>query len=311
MFKKIGKIFIFSILIISLVGCGKKLEEKEPETNELSQQNEQETKEESKQITYLDMYEEYLKNNFYGDEKINANKFSGGFFKANEDDKNPFLIVKYQLDNKEFYIKVLHISGDEVIASDDYKSTGINYLYNLEKSKVEYFIKDISYGTYYKSILDIIDGKAEKIELREDDFNQEYVYIDEPIELYSVNEISLTDDLKKLDETYKNYDMSKVNKKVEEIESKRLKADDNGIYNGQYRIEYGTYLYGNYKLTLNKDNSINQEYLPFNSHWDGSYYLQYDRIKTNISGVSNLEFIIIDNNKIQRVSDKTIWNLAK
>ena len=304
MFKKIGKIFIFSILIISLVGCGKKVEEKKTETKDVAKEN-----------TYLSMYEEYLKNDFYGDEEIKVNKFTGGFFKANKDDKNPFLVVKYQANDKEYYIKVLHISGDEVIASDDYKSTSISYLYNLEEARVEYFIKDISYHTIYKSILDIIEEKDKVTELSEDDFNQDYVYIEEPIEFYSVKESSLTDDLAKLDETYKKYDMTKVDKNVEEIENNRLKADDTGIYNSQYRIKYGTYLYSegeNSKLTLNKDNSAHEDGW-LNGGWDGSYHLLYDRIKTEMSGLQShdLEFIIIDNNKIQRVDDKTIWNLVQ
>lgn len=76
------------------------------------------------------MYKKYLEDNFFSSDN-QISKFSGGLFNV-DGKKNPMLVIKYQANDKNFYIRIVFISGDEVIESKDYKVTNINYLYNLE-----------------------------------------------------------------------------------------------------------------------------------------------------------------------------------
>ena len=76
------------------------------------------------------MYKKYLEDNFFSSDN-QISKFSGGLFNV-DGKKNTMLVIKYQATDKNFYIRIVFISGDEVIESKDYKVTNINYLYNLE-----------------------------------------------------------------------------------------------------------------------------------------------------------------------------------
>lgn len=314
--KKSNRNILFILLLVVLViGVAFFVFYQKNNSNTGSNQNdEQQSKDETKEVTYLDMYKKYFIDELFYDEDINAKKFTGGLYEINNI-KNPILVVKYQGNDNNYYIRVLYTSGDEVLASDDYKSTSIHYLYNLDDAKLEYFIKELSYSTRYKSISDIVKGKSDITELREDDFGTNFVFIEEPVELYTVNASSVEADLKKLDDDYKNRDMTTIDDKIKEIEEERLLVDENGIYNSKYRIAFGTYVYNekeNSKITFKSDNSVHEDGW-LTGGWDGSYYIQYNKIYTKMSGLQsgNSEFVIIGNNQIKEVNDNTIWNLEK
>lgn len=160
----------------------------------------------------------------------------------------------------------------------------------------------------YLSILDLVNGSANIKEIDEKNFDIQFVYIEEPIEFYTVESKTLDRDLRKLDEYYQNNDLSLIVEKVAEIEGQRLIMDDNRIHNGKYNIEYGTYVYSdNIKITLKKDNSAIED-----DQYHGSYYVQYNKIIAKIAGaINDREFIIIDNNRIQKLNNNQILNLEK
>ena len=101
--------------------------------------------------------------------------------------------------------------------------------------------------------------------------------------------------------------MTSINNQIAEIESNRLYMDENGIYNKKYRIPFGKYVYNNESnITLKSDNSAERVRLR-DYHEYGSFYLENDKIISK--AYPGEEFKIIDNTKIQRISDNTIWRL--
>ena len=263
------------------------------------------TKNEAK--TYLDMYKNYLKDNIFKTSKdIDVSKVVGGLFKVNNI-SNPIFLVKYQAKDNSFYIRALHIKGDEVLASSDYKATSISCGYNLNDKEIVYFIKDISYGLKYKSVTDIVNEKSDITSLEEKAFGNAFRLFNEEIEFYTIENTKIDEGLKNLEEKYKSQDMTSINNQIAEIESNRLYMDENGIYNKKYRIPFGKYVYNNESnITLKSDNSAERVRLR-DYHEYGSFYLENDKIISK--AYPGEEFKIIDNTKIQRISDNTIWRL--
>lgn len=282
------------------------------ETGSLNQTEEVKVEEE-KEIKYLDMYKDYLEDDIFNSSKIKGTKVVGGLFKITNISK-PVLLVKYQGKDNSYYIRVLHIIGDEVIASSDYKATNISCGYNLDEKEIVYFIKDLSDNQKYKSVTDIVNEKSKITELSEDSFGKDFILFEDEIEFYSIESDKVEEGLNKLENNYKNQDMASINKQIADIEANRLKMDENGIYNEKYRISFGTYAYNpETKITIKADNSVHYEYviptgLGMPVKYDGSFYLENDKIICKVK-LDNPEFIVIDNNKIQRTSDNTIWNL--
>lgn len=316
--KKNVLILVCVIVIIAAIAIGGVIMFSGNSKNEIGRVNKNEETinnetNEEKEITYLDMYKDYLEDDIFNNSKIKGTKVVGGLFKI-ENISKPVLLVKYQGKDNSYYIRVLHIIGDEVIASDDYKSTSISCSYNLENKEIVYFIKDLSNKQKYKSVTDIVNEKTNITELSEDDFGKEYILFEDEVEFYTIESDKVEEGLNKIEKNYKNQDMTSINKQIDEIEANRLKIDEKGIYNEKYRISFGTYAYNpETTITIKTDNSVHYEYviptgLGMPVKYDGSFYLENDRIVCKVR-LDNPEFKVIDNNKIQRTSDNTIWNL--
>ncbi len=283
-------------------------EEEEQETSDNRDTEETERKEEPEEITYRQLYEEYLTDHIFNQEDFSEVM---GLFLDIENQENPVFVLKYLGENNDYQIVILNISGDTVEVSDEYDSLSVHYLYNIEEDEVEYFIKNTNNSTYL-SIKDII-GKASEIErVGTDDFEETYVLIDQPIDFYTIEEDEIANSINKIDAKHTEQNSSSVASKVDDIRSNVLQKDETGIYNSRYKILYGTYVYGDESITLSADGAVFEK--RGTSERSGSFYLQYDKIIVNVNSVSLRTYVIEGDNQL-RYSDRydsrdnTIWNL--
>ena len=283
-------------------------EEEEQETSDNRDTEETERKEEPEEITYRQLYEEYLTNHIFNQEDISEVM---GLFLDMENQENPVFVLKYLDKNNDYQIVLLNISGDTVEASEEYDSLSVHYLYNIEEDKVEYFIKNTNSSTYL-SIKDILDKANEIEQVVTDDLDQTFVLIDQAMDFYTIEEEKIANSINKIDAKHTEQNSSSVTSKVDEIRSNVLQKDQTGIYNSKYKISYGTYVYGDESITLSADGSVLEK--RGTSERSGSFYLQYDKIIVNVNSVFLRTYVIEGDNQLRYSDsgdrrDNTIWNL--
>lgn len=283
-------------------------EEEEQKTSDNRDTEETERKEEPEEITYRQLYEEYLTNHIFNQEDISEVM---GLFLDMENQENPVFVLKYLDKNNDYQIVLLNISGDTVEASEEYDSLSVHYLYNIEEDEVEYFIKNTNSSTYL-SIKDILDKANEIEQVVTDDLDQTFVLIDQAMDFYTIEEEKIANSINKIDAKHTEQNSSSVTSKADEIRSNVLQKDQTGIYNSKYKIPYGTYVYGDESITLSADGSVLEK--RGTSERSGSFYLQYDKIIVNVNSVFLRTYVIEGDNQLRYSDsgdrrDNTIWNL--
>ena len=314
--KKKGIIILIVILIIVAIGTFFAVsyftKEKEP-IEENNNNNVEEKEPEIEEDDYLTLYKKYLQDELFTIDDIDE---VTGVLLTTEEKEEPILVIKYMDQDSIYQIIILSIQGDEVFASETYRSVSLNYLYNVEEDKVQYFINEIDSHPTYISISDIIQNRTDIEEISEDDLDKDYILIDQAINFYKIEEDKLDSSLERLVEKDEDTDTTTLDNAVDEIKGNVLRKDENGIYNDTYRIAYGTYIYGDTEITLSSDNSVYEKGW---MDWYGSYDLQYNKIVTLMAGdiqTTDIIFVIEDNNKLRAINENnyledTIWNLKQ
>ena len=311
--KKKRIIILIVILIVVAIGAFFAISYFTRENEPIEENNNNNVEEKEKEIEeddYLTLYKEYLQDELF---PLDIEEVTGVLLNA-EEKEEPILVIKYMDQNSIYQIIVLSIQGDEVLASETYRSVSLNYLYNVEEDKVQYFINEIDSHPNYISISDILQNKTDIEEISEDDLDKDYVLIDQAINFYNIEEDKLDSSLERLVEKDEDTDTTTLDSAVDEIKGNVLRKDENGIYNDTYRITYGIYVYGDTEITISSDNSVYEKGW---MDWYGSYDLQYNKIVTLLAGdiqTTDIIFVIEDNNKLRAVNENnyledTIWNL--
>lgn len=311
--KKKRIIILIVILIVVAIGAFFAISYFTRENEPIEENNNNNVEEKEKEIEeddYLTLYKEYLQDELF---PLDIEEVTGVLLNA-EEKEEPILVIKYMDQNSIYQIIVLSIQGDEVLASETYRSVSLNYLYNVEEDKVQYFINEIDSHPNYISISDILQNKTDIEEISEDDLDKDYVLIDQAINFYNIEEDKLDSSLERLVEKDEDTDTTTLDSAVDEIKGNVLRKDENGIYNDTYRIAYGIYVYGDTEITISSDNSVYEKGW---MDWYGSYDLQYNKIVTLLAGdiqTTDIIFVIEDNNKLRAVNENnyledTIWNL--
>ena len=316
---------VVSIILIFIIGTAMMFFKKQENKGDDWKKT---TKKIKKEKNYLEKYQDYLE-----DSDLLEDDTEGVLIDF-EKDKNPELVLKYLNDNEESTLKILSIHGDDVRESSEYSLYFLSILYDNEKEDYAYYIETKEYdGVKYLPIIDIISEKSniEEIEdkdeehengIDDEEFNYKYIKVTTNVDMYTISKEDLENDLKRLDKKYqeeKDYvttsEDEKVKKQSQDIKNNTLKKDNTGIFNNNYKVQYGTYEYGQFTLTLNSNDSANYKRDSVGAGFDmnGSFTLFYDQIV--FAGTSSkLAFKVVGNNQLQSIEknsmlDNAIWNL--
>lgn len=249
--KGITKIIFFliniTIIMFILAGCNFFSKERKEDL----------VQEQSKTITYLDLYKKQVGNFFDSREILPIDELYAALVKIEKYDE-PVLIVYYDQQNEEKFIKIFYIESEEVKESGTYQYDEIKYLYNIASDKYEpflYYNRDNVEN--YMSLDDIFINNSEGIRyVNEKNYNSEYVKMDEKIEYTLVNKNNYEKDLDTVDQLYKNNSKESIEAEVKRIKENLVYANDDEIVYKNYHMKYGRYSYGNYSYTFNKDGTF-------------------------------------------------------
>ena len=249
--KGITKIIFFliniTIIMFILAGCNFYSKERKEDL----------VQEQSKTITYLDLYKKQVGNFFDSREILPIDELYAALVKIEKYDE-PVLIVYYDQQNEEKFIKIFYIESEEVKESGTYQYDEIKYLYNIASDKYEpflYYNRDNVEN--YMSLDDIFINNSEGIRyVNENNYNSEYVKMDEKIEYTLVNKNNYEKDLDTVDQLYKNNSKESIEAEVKRIKENLVYAKDDEIVYKNYHMKYGRYSYGNYSYTFNKDGTF-------------------------------------------------------
>lgn len=249
--KGITKIIFFliniTIIMFILAGCNYFSKERKEDL----------VQEQSKTITYLDLYKKQVGNFFDSREILPIDELYAALVKIEKYDE-PVLIVYYDQQNEEKFIKIFYIESEEVKESGTYQYDEIKYLYNIASDKYEpflYYNRDNVEN--YMSLDDIFINNSEGIRyVNEKNYNSEYVKMDEKIEYTLVNKNNYEKDLDTVDQLYKNNSKESIEAEVKRIKENLVYANDDEIVYKNYHMKYGRYSYGNYSYTFNKDGTF-------------------------------------------------------
>lgn len=249
--KGITKIIFFliniTIIMFILAGCNFFSKERKEDL----------VQEQSKTITYLDLYKKQVGNFFDSREILPIDELYAALVKIEKYDE-PVLIVYYDQQNEEKFIKIFYIESEEVKESGTYQYDEIKYLYNIASDKYEpflYYNRDNVEN--YMSLDDIFMNNSEDIRyVNEKNYNSEYVKMDEKIEYTLVNKNNYEKDLDTVDQLYKNNSKESIEAEVKRIKENLVYAKDDEIVYKNYHMKYGRYSYGNYSYTFNKDGTF-------------------------------------------------------
>lgn len=286
------KNFIF-ILILSLflIGCNK---EKETEKEE-----------EKEQITYIDLYKEYLLNNYFKDDIKEPN-----ITLINNNTKEPLLLVNY-IDKDTKKLDMLTIENEIVNKKElDLKFDKFYYFYNIKEDRLNIF----SYREVYKAYSSFNNylNNENITKIQQNDFNIEYVLLSS-IYFTNIEKETIDKELKLADNDYKK-DTNQLEKDIEIIKKELVINNKDNISYKNYSIKYGKYTTtinsSTYTIKLNNDltyefesNSSNITKLNTNGTCTYGYKNIYCHTREG-----NKIIEIIDNNKIKLIETNKVYS---
>ncbi len=285
------KIILILIISLFLIGCNKE---------------EQQSKEEEKEpITYIDLYKEYLLNNYFKEDIKEPN-----ITLINNNTKEPLLLVNY-IDKDTNKLDMLTIDKETVNKKElDLKYDKFYYFYNIKEDKLNTF----SYREVYKAYSSFNNylNNENITKIQQNDFNIEYVLLSS-IDFSSINKTTIDKDIKLVDNYYKK-DINQLEKDIEKIKKELVINNENNITYKNYSIKYGKYTTtintSTYTIKLNNDltyefesNSSNVTKLNTNGTCTYGYKNIYCHTREG-----NKIIEIIDNNKIKLIETNKVYS---
>jgi len=284
------KIILILILSLFLIGCNKK---------------EQSQEEEKEPITYIDLYKEYLLNNYFKEDIEEPN-----ITLINNNTKEPLLLVSYK-DKDTNKLDMLTIDNETVNKKElDLKYDKFYYFYNIKEDKSNIF----SYREVYKAYSSFNNylNNENITKIQENDFNIEYVLLSS-IDFTSIEKETIDKELKLVDNYYKK-DTNQLEKDIERIKEELVINNKDDITYKNYKIKYGKYTTtintSTYTIKLNND--LTYEFESNNSNitklnYNGTCTYGYKNIYCH-TREGNKIIEIIDNNKIKLIENNKVYS---